>query len=103
MEVTDLMKEKLSISLEILLSEGDAKRLNELILNDSATLEDIYDMFSILKKENSKHRVLNINLHSLIDNLVVVGDKETQDQLVEKLTQRTKELFEEMNQEFYGC
>jgi len=39
----------------------------------------------------------------LIDHLVVVGDKETQDQLVEKLTQRTKELLADINQEFYSC
>lgn len=103
MEIPDLLKEKLSVSLEILLSAEDAKRLGELILDDNATLDDIYNMFSILKKENSKHRVLNINMHSLIDHLVVVGDKESQDQLVEKLTKRTRELLEDMNQEFYGC
>lgn len=103
METTDLMKEKLLISLSFAYSEGYAEELNRIILNDNATLEDLYDVLSKLKKEDAKHRVMNVNIRSLIDHLVVVGDKEIQDQLVEKLTQRTKELLADMDQEFYGC
>lgn len=103
MEVTDLMKKKLLIALEFAYSERYAEELNGLILNDNATLEDLYDVLSRLKKDDAKHKVMNVNLHSLIDHLVVVGDKETQDQLVEKLTQRTKELLADINQEFYSC
>ena len=103
MEVRDLMKKKLLIALEFAYSERYAEELNGLILNDNATLEDLYDVLSRLKKDDAKHKVMNVNLHSLIDHLVVVGDKETQDQLVEKLTQRTKELLADINQEFYSC
>ena len=43
MEVTDLMKKKLLIALEFAYSERYAEELNGLILNDNATLEDLYE------------------------------------------------------------
>ena len=103
MEVTDLMKKKLLIALEFDYSERYDEDLNELILNHNATRADWSDVLSRLKKDDAKQKVMNVNLHSLIDHLVVVGDKETQDQLVEKLAKRTKELLADINQEFYSC
>lgn len=82
MEVTDLMKKKLLIALEFAYSERYAEELNGLILNDNATLEDLYDVLSRLKKDDAKHKVMNVNLHSLIDHLVVLETKKPKTNLL---------------------